>query len=145
MKARMRIPAPRRQDGVGIVTAIFLLVVLAGLGVAMVGLVTSQQASSNLDLQGARAYQAARAGLEWGLFQQTRVKACSATTTTPVTMPATSTLARFTVVVTCMPRGSAGVTQTVISAIACNIPDAQGTCGGSPNPEYVSRSVEAQL
>jgi Tfp pilus assembly protein PilX len=28
----------RRQAGVGIVTAIFLLVVLAGLGVAMVGI-----------------------------------------------------------------------------------------------------------
>ena len=68
----------RRQAGVGLVTAIFLLVVLAGLGVAMVGLFNAQQTSSNLDLQGARAYQAARAGLEWGLFQQMRNNSCSA-------------------------------------------------------------------
>jgi len=44
----------RRASGAGLVTAIFLLVVLAGLGVAIVTVFTSQQASSNLDVQGRR-------------------------------------------------------------------------------------------
>src|SRR5437899_3676273 len=62
----------RRSAGVGLVTAIFLLVVLAGLGGAMVALSAAQQSSSALDVEGARAYQAARAGIEWGLYQNLR-------------------------------------------------------------------------
>ncbi len=80
----------RRQAGVGLVTAIFLLVVLAGLGVASVTLFTSQQASSNLDLEGAKAYQAARAGIEWGLYEQLRQQRCA--DSTPFGFPATSVL-----------------------------------------------------
>ena len=45
----------RRSAGVGLVTAIFLLVVLAGMGVAMMTLSTAQQSSASLDLLGARA------------------------------------------------------------------------------------------
>ena len=48
------------EAGAGLVTAIFLLVVLAGLGVAAVTLFNAQQASSSLDQEGAKAYQAAR-------------------------------------------------------------------------------------
>ena len=62
----------RRSAGIGLVTAIFLLVVLAGLAVAMVGISGAQHSASALDVQGARAYQAARAGIEWGLFQSLR-------------------------------------------------------------------------
>ncbi|MEB0010082.1 hypothetical protein QN416_00465 [Glaciimonas sp. Cout2] len=50
-------------------TAIFLLVVLAGLGAVMVTLSTVQQTTSAQDLQGSRAYQAARTGIEWGVYQ----------------------------------------------------------------------------
>lgn len=57
------------QRGFAIVSAIFLLVVLAALGAFMVTLSTVQHTSSTQDLQGARAYQAARAGIEWGAYQ----------------------------------------------------------------------------
>ena len=70
------LPAIVRSRGVGLVTAIFLLVVIAGLAVAMVTVYTTQQTSSALDLQGARAYQAARAGLEWGMFRKVRGDSC---------------------------------------------------------------------
>jgi MSHA biogenesis protein MshP len=59
----------RLQQGFSIVSAIFLLVVLAFLGAAMVTFSTSQQQSSALDVMGVRAYQASRAGIEWGAFQ----------------------------------------------------------------------------
>lgn len=59
------------QGGFALVTAIFLLVVLAGLGGFIVNIFSSQQQTSALDIQGARAYQAARAGLEWATFQLT--------------------------------------------------------------------------
>src|SRR5512135_2438392 len=57
------------QAGFTIVTALFLLVVLAALGAFMVSIATTQHVESALDLQGARGYQAARAGIEWGAYQ----------------------------------------------------------------------------
>jgi MSHA biogenesis protein MshP len=141
-----------RQAGVGLVTAIFLLVVLAGLAVAMVSLYTSQQASSNLDLQGARAYQAARAGLEWGLFRQMRNGVCDGPAT--VEMPGDGALAGFTVIVRCSAAGEGTLTRRHITAAACNIRDSAGGCNcvgaaagcrPSANPETVNRQVEAEI
>ncbi len=57
------------QHGFTIVSAIFLLVVLASLGAFIVNISTTQSITSAQDLQGSRAYHAARAGLEWGLYQ----------------------------------------------------------------------------
>jgi MSHA biogenesis protein MshP len=135
----------RRQAGVGIVTAIFLLVVLAGLGVAMVGIYTSQQSSANLDLQGARAYQAARAGLEWGIFQRLRNKSCLGSTR--IDMPQGTSLSGFTVYVSCEAQGTGDLTRFVITSDACNIPDtAKGACSPvNNNAEYVNRKLEAEL
>ncbi len=55
--------------GFAIVSAIFILVVLAALGAFIVNISSSQQIGSALDVQGVRAYHAARAGIEWGLYQ----------------------------------------------------------------------------
>ena len=63
MKAPL--PTHRFQAGFSLVTAIFLLVILAALGAFMVTISTSQQMSSAMDLQGSRAYRAARGGAEW--------------------------------------------------------------------------------
>lgn len=57
------------ERGFSLVSAIFLLVILSALGVFMVALSTMQQTASTQDLQGSRAYQAARAGIEWGAYQ----------------------------------------------------------------------------
>ena len=59
----------KKQRGFSLVSAIFLLVVIAALGTFAVTLSTTQQQSSALDVMGARAYQAAQAGIEWGAFQ----------------------------------------------------------------------------
>ena len=56
------------QTGFSLLTAIFLLVVLAGLGGVMVTFFGAQQQSSTLDVMGSRAYQASRAGIEWAAF-----------------------------------------------------------------------------
>jgi MSHA biogenesis protein MshP len=132
-----------RQAGVGIVTAIFLLVVLAGLGVAIVGIYTSQQSSANIDLLGARAYQAARAGLEWGIFRQTRNATCDAECT--FRMPAGTSLSDFSVVVTCKRQGTGELVRHMITSTACNIADANGRCPAVSNPESVRRTLEAEL
>jgi Tfp pilus assembly protein PilX len=57
------------QSGFLLVTAIFLLVVLAALGAFILTISGTQQTSSALDVQGSRAYQAARAGIEWASYQ----------------------------------------------------------------------------
>jgi len=56
-----------RQQGFTIVMAIFILVVLGLLGGYMVRLSGVQHATSAYALQGARAYQAASAGLGWAI------------------------------------------------------------------------------
>jgi MSHA biogenesis protein MshP len=136
-------PPPTRQAGVGLVTAIFLLVVLAGLGVAMVGLFTSQQASADLDLQGARAYQAARAGIEWGVYQRMQNNACAPETS--LNMADAGTLSAFTVIVTCTRPTTGDMAPTTILAVACNIPDSGGKCDPVPNADSVRRKLEVQL
>ena len=137
-------PPSTRQAGVGLVTAIFLLVVLAGLGVAMVGLFTAQQASSNLDVLGARAYQAARAGIEWGVWQRTHNIPCSAGDHV-LAMPGGTTLSGFTVVVTCPAAASGALAPYTLVSTACNIRDSKGGCGPVPDPESVRRQLEVQL
>ena len=53
------------HQGFAAVAAIFLVVCLASLGAFMVTLSNTQQLTSAQDVQGTRAYWAARAGLEW--------------------------------------------------------------------------------
>lgn len=57
------------QEGFTIASAIFILVVLAGLAAAILTVSTGQQMSSTNDFLGSRAYWAARSAAEWGLKQ----------------------------------------------------------------------------
>jgi len=51
------------------VSAIFLLVILAALGAFMLSFSVVQHTTAATDLEGSRAYQAARAGVEWAAYQ----------------------------------------------------------------------------
>lgn len=143
--------ARRRSRGVGLVTAIFLLVVLAGLGVAMVTLFNTQQQAVALDEQGVRAGQAARAGIEWGLYHRLRDNGCADGATYPVAL-AGQVLGGFTVTVHCrmiegpaVPDGEPKLDRWVISATAC-APARDGACPDSwNNPDYVRRDIEVQI
>ena len=70
------------QAGFIIPAAIFLVVVLAALGAYALTISTAQHLSSAQDVQGSRAYHAARSGLEWGIYQ-----ALDPTNTTAVAPP----------------------------------------------------------
>jgi MSHA biogenesis protein MshP len=144
--------ARRRGAGIGLVTAIFLLVVLAGLAVAMVTLSTAQQSASALDVQGARAYQAARAGIEWGLFQNLRTpgRRCDAVTT--FALPADSSLSGFSVTVRCRlvagpatPATPNALDRWTIEATACSQPGGAGCPNPNSSADYVQRRIEVQL
>ena len=122
----------KRTRGFAIVSAIFILVVLAALGAFIVSVSTSQQVGSALDIQGVRAYQAARAGIEWGLYRQLQINSCVGATSFS---PTASTLSGFTVTVTCMLAldPNSGPTVYTITATACSEPDA-GACPNTTNP-----------
>jgi MSHA biogenesis protein MshP len=83
------------QRGFAAVAAVFLVVILAGLGAFMLTFSNTQQLTSAQDVQGSRAYWAARAGLGWGL---------ASVAPPAVDCPAPSTILTiegFTVTVTC--------------------------------------------
>lgn len=64
---RTRVFPRNVQRGFAAIAAIFLVVVLAALGGFMLTFSNTQQLTSAQDIQGTRAYWAARAGLEWGV------------------------------------------------------------------------------
>lgn len=134
----------KRLHGFAILSAIFILVVLAALGAFIVSIASSQQLGSALDVQGARAYQAARAGIEWGAFRQLQAASCVAGPANFV--PAAATLAGFTVSVTCIATADAngGPTVFTVTATACNQPDA-GICPNTTTAGamYVERRLAA--
>jgi len=149
----------RRERGFSIVTAIFLVVVLAMLGVFIISVTGLQQSSTQLDIQGVRAYHAARAGVEWAAFRILTPEnlgappACPAATTNIAGLD--GSLSAFTVTVTCTEtstttEGNRNVRTYRIVSIACNEPvGASCLVAGNPipgpTPRYVERQVEAVL
>jgi MSHA biogenesis protein MshP len=138
-----------RMHGVSLVSAIFLLVVLAALAAAILNVATVHQASSALDVQGVRAYQAARAGIEWGLYRQLRPTpgaACFASSS--FALPAGTSLSGFTATVTCtLTSGPGALSRMQITSTACNQPAASGP--GCPNfsasQDYVQRQMQVEF
>ena len=58
-----------RQAGFTLITALYLLIVVAGLSVYMITIRNVQQSTVVFAQQGARAMQAAHAGIEWGIYE----------------------------------------------------------------------------
>ncbi len=150
---------PKRLRGFAIVSAIFILVVLAALGAFIVNISSNQQIGSALDVQGVRAYQAARAGIEWGLFERLQdawvadptvpTEPCSPTVTSSFAFPAAATtFSGFTVTVTCTASVDAnnGPTVTLITATACNQPNAGACPNTAPTSAlYIERRIDVAL
>ncbi len=86
-----------RSRGFGLVAALFLIIVVVLVIIAMAHLSATQHGSNTLAIQQARAYQAARAGLEWGISRALDTASCAAGTPSLTG----SSLAEFTVTVTC--------------------------------------------
>ena len=132
----------KSQKGFSLVSAIFLLVVLAFLGAAMVSFSTDQQQSSALDVMGTRAYQAARTGVEWGAYQVLRNGgSCAATTTLPALA---GTLNGFSVTVTCSASAASevGAATGTVTVYGLTSTATQGTAG---QPDYVERQIQASI
>lgn len=63
------ISLPGHQRGVSIITGVFLLLLMSVLAAVIANVVSTAHVNQAADIGGARAYQAARAGVEWGMFQ----------------------------------------------------------------------------
>ncbi len=87
-----------RQRGFSLVTAIFLLVVIAALVVYMTSLRVVQQTTLVYGVQGARALQAARSGIEWGIQRAIVGTSCAPSETFT---PPLSPLDSFSIEVRC--------------------------------------------
>jgi MSHA biogenesis protein MshP len=73
-------PMRSGQHGVALISAIFLIVVLAMLGLTMVSLSGVQHATISQAIVAARVYYGAKAGLDWGIHRAVGLSSCSATT-----------------------------------------------------------------
>jgi len=139
--------AHKIQRGFSLVSAIFLLVVIAALGVFALTLSATQQQSAALDVMGARAYQAARTGIEWGAYQVLPNSAvgfaasCRAGTASQAVAPLPGTLAGFSVSVQCTStaHSEASATVTVYQLTST------ATRGTVAEPDYVERQMTVTI
>ena len=133
-----------RQRGFSLVTALFLLVVLAMLMGYLVNLSGVQHATVVMSVQGARALQAARSGLEYGVYQALN-GSCNASETVSFTAsePALQT---FTVTLSCSSSSHVEGTSTVnyyeLTALA---ESGSYNIGPNANPDYVSRQIRVTV
>lgn len=134
-----RLSADSRQRGFSIVSAIFLMVTLAALGAFLVSVSGTQHITAGQDVQGARAYQAARAGVEWGAYQALRnaAYACTTAGSSSDTPAFGGSLAGFTVTVAC------ALTTTTEGGNAVNVYTitSTATAGTVNTKDYVQRQL----
>lgn len=130
---------PEKTRGFAIVSAIFLLVVIAALGTFIVTISSTAQRTSELDIRGDRAYQAARTGVEWGLYQASLGSGFCSTPTTNTLAQLPGNLAEFQVSVSCT--SSTVVEGTTPQTIYGIVATASSGVVGSRN--YVERQVRA--
>ena len=149
MAPRHTFSAQIRQRGIAIVTAIFLIVILAALAAFSVSLFRIQQVSTGLASAGTRALQAANSGLEWGYWQVLDAGGPACAATTNLAMPAGTGLGLFTVTVTCTstPHTEAGnpVTNYRLQATACSQPAAGACPNPAPGSDYIERQVQGMV
>jgi MSHA biogenesis protein MshP len=129
-----------RARGFAAITAIFIVIVLGGLGIVIATISASQQRASTFDVNGARAYQAARTGIEFGAFDSLRNNAVNCPTI-GTTIALTGALAGFWVTVACTGTShteAAPMTVYNITATACN----RSACPGVPDATYVERQLQ---
>lgn len=91
----------KRQRGMSLVVAIFLIVVIALLSALAVSMGAASSQSTNLQLSANRARAAAKAGLEWGAYRARVLNSCPLPPATALVPLNQGALAGFRVTVTC--------------------------------------------
>lgn len=142
--------------GLGAVAVILVLVLLASLAAAMLRLGQQMQGQTSQSLQGAQANAAARAGLDWGLYQALK-GSWSSCSNTSQTLDLAADGGGMRVTVSCDSRlfnegeSAPGTPATVrvftIDAVACNSRSSSTACpdaGAVAAAGYVERRRQVQ-
>ncbi|MCZ6579253.1 MAG: pilus assembly protein MshP [Gammaproteobacteria bacterium] len=125
------------QSGFTLITALFLLIVVALLSVYMINFRNVQQSTVVFGQQGARAMLAAHSGLEWGIYDSVVNGLCA-----PSSFTATGTaLSAFTISVTC---SSSAHTEGAILITTYRLTSTAQT-GSYGTLDYVYRSLQATV
>ena len=134
----------RLQKGFSLVSAIFIIVIVAVLGTYMSLMSINMNQSSAMSAQGIRAWYAATSGIEWVAFRLqpdggTGLSACPAASSN-------LTIEGFSVVVTCQDVNSSNETESGVSYNIFNV-SATATRNGKNfgDIDYVSRKIEAKI
>ena len=124
----------RKQSGISLITAIFLLVVVALLVVYITNIRVVQQTTLLYGVQGARATNAAQSGIEWGIYESMVL--------TPGCPPLTTlTIDTFDVEVDCSSTSHfEGATNVVTYQLT-----ATATLGTFGSLDYVQRQIRAKV
>ncbi len=137
-----------RQTGFAMAIVIAILSAIAIFGASAVLVSTTQQAGAALDLEGAKAYHAARGGLEWGVYHVLRPGFGGCAGINNKTVAYGGNLVSYRVRLGCTSsvheEGSANTTMYAITATACN--DAVcPTAAAPPPPFYVERQLRLTI
>lgn len=147
----------RVQAGFALMTAIFLLVVLGAFAAFAVSFSANTSAAHAASVQGARAYEAARAGLEWATYRvkdpngtlspgATALPACF---TSPSTLSLPAAMGSFTVSVTCARYPAVTATPSYHEEgnkrSAYYVVVSTATLGTAGNVDYVERKLETRI
>jgi MSHA biogenesis protein MshP len=138
-------PIRRRMRGFALILALFLIVSLATIGAYLLTVSNVQVETGIMDEQGARAYQAARAGLDWGAYRVIRAGVCDPGPTT-ITFPV-NVLSGFHAEVTCESfgaenEGGTPVTTYEIVSTGCNFTPCVIDTGTTYDATYVERQLQ---
>jgi len=122
------------QKGITLIGAIFVLVIVSLLGKYLLNVTSAQRQTSLLTLQSARAYQAASAGMEWGVERIINGSgSCNATT---ILSP---NIENFVTTVSCLELGSYDENGIMTTVFQINASSEYGTYG---QIDYISRQLE---
>lgn len=125
------------QNGFSLVPALFLLVVLAALGIVAVRMMGVQQQTVVLAMQSSRAYAAARSGIDWSAYQALVNGSCASSTLALTE----GGLAGFSVDTNCSSTTHAEGPNTVRVFVI----DAFAWSGSYGTPDYVSRRIRSTV
>ncbi|MCL4747709.1 MAG: hypothetical protein KJZ83_20180 [Burkholderiaceae bacterium] len=132
---------------------VFFLVAGGALAAAVLSIARFQATAGALDVQGVRAYWAARSAIEWGTFQvldpnnsqalaADQLPACFAS---PKTLALPGELAAFTVSLSCQRFPSSGSHEEQQNRLAGYVLVATATQGAPGSPDRIERVVESRV
>jgi MSHA biogenesis protein MshP len=132
-----------RSAGMALMSAIFLIVVLIGLGVAMMNLSNVEQDTASKAILAAKVYYGAKTGIDWGIQQAFAAGSCAGSTINLTQ----GSLNGVTVTVTCAgaQQGASTCGLTGTSACQTYYLTSVATTGTLGTLSYAERHIEATV